>query len=257
MTTRHDGSGMDFEGSEAHLAYRSLILARPEITHFGICRYKTPPPLQERITLTTEEEEIVQKALERREDGVTPFWHAVFATCLSSGLCTDSLLDGALFHNGCEVKSYPVSRLQESTLDQFFGSEERNVGLSSRLDLEGGRVAHLALLDFRCDVSPENTRLLGIVCSHLFGGGFMLIDSGDSYHACGLRLLSSRERVTFLARSVQLAPIVDTVYVGHQLQQSFSSIRLSCGGSRNRTPRVVRVYADSEFRTEGPFHAVQ
>jgi len=234
----------DYLGSsinkESHIFYRDLILNFTDITHFELCRYHSPPPLQKRITINEAEQDLIDKALEIRKDGVTPFWPALFSTCLKEGWVSENVVTAALFHNGPgQIETKSTALLKSNLLTKIIEKDERNVGLSSRLKHKNGSSYHLALLDFRSEVTPQNTKLIKTVCTKLFKGGFVLIDSGDSYHACGLDLLSEEERLDFLAKSLMLAPIIDTAYIGHQLQQPFSSIRISKGGGRNKVPRIV------------------
>lgn len=182
----------------------------------------------------------MQQALERRKDGVTPFWQAIFSVCLVNGRCSRELVRAALFHAGPgEVTAHSVAVLGDQEISAMFGRDEANVALASHLLLKDGTCVHLAMLDFRCDVSDGNSRLVQNVCRELFGHGFVLIDSGDSYHACGVMTLSAEQRVAFLGRALLLAPIVDASYLGHQLQQEFSTIRMSVGGALKHMPTVI------------------
>lgn len=61
--------------------------------------------------------------------------------------------------------------------------------------------------------------MVAAVCRRVMPHGFLLLDSGDSYHACGIALLAGQERPEFLGRSLFFSPIVDSAYVAHQLVQ--------------------------------------
>src|ERR1700730_10937093 len=87
-------------GTPAPAVYRSLMLAHEEIARCTLCRYSSPPSLQQRIKITEYESELIDLALSLRESAMIPFWEAVFAACLKKGMCPTPLLDAALFHNG-------------------------------------------------------------------------------------------------------------------------------------------------------------
>jgi hypothetical protein len=196
------------------------------------------------MVLDARELEIVDKAIELRKDGVTPFWSAVFSICLQFGQCTQGIADGALFHAGPgKVEHLHVSKLREGAFTSYFALDTEQIGLASRILRQDGSVAHLTQLDFRCPISTQNEALLLVICRSLYEGGFVLVDSGHSYHSFGTELVTSEGRVRFLGRALQFSPIVDTAYLGHQLQQSFSTLRISRGGSASRMPRVVAVEA--------------
>lgn len=233
-------SWQQYVGRHAHEAYRALILGTDGATHFHLCRYRSPPSLQERLDGDERAQEVVQQALERRKDGVTPFWQAIFSVCLANSWCSRELVRAALFHAGPgEVTSHSVTVLEEREISAMFGKDEANVALASHLLLTDGTCVHLAMLDFRCDVSESNSLLVQSICRELYEHGFVLIDSGDSYHACGVMTLTAEQRVAFLGRALLLAPIIDASYLGHQLQQEFSSIRVSVGGALRRMPTVI------------------
>jgi len=229
-------------GADAPTAYRDLIIAHPDVVAVTACRYKTPPLLQQRITTTALEQEIIAAALSIRSDAKIPFWEAIFAACLQVGKCSDSLLDAALFHSGPgDFTRISASDLESDGLKAVVAGGQSNVGLASRIELAHAAPHHLALMDFHCAVNMENTEIVAAVCRRLMPHGFLLLDSGDSYHACGIALLAAKERSEFLAKSLFFAPIVDAAYVAHQLLQPMSSIRISTGGSRTKCPEVLFV----------------
>lgn len=233
-------SWQHYVGRHAHEVYRALILGTDGATHFHLCRYRSPPSLQDRLEGNGRAQEVVQQAMERRKDGVTPFWQAIFSVCLANGWCSRELVRAALFHAGPgEVTSHSVAVLEDREISAMLGEDEANVALASHVLLKDGTCVHLAMLDFRCDVSEGNTHLVQNICRELYQHGFVLIDSGDSYHACGVTTLSAEQRVAFLGRALLLAPIIDAAYLGHQLQQEFSTIRVSVGGALKRMPTVI------------------
>lgn len=190
------------------------------------------------------EEELVNAALKIRKDIGMPFWEALFAACLKHHRFTDPLLDAALLHQGTGSESaIPRADVLAGELTELAHKRSggQAVGLLSEVELKSGELRHFVFLDFHCEVSVGNIKLVSGICDRLLPGGYFLLDSGDSYHAWGIQLVSPSERVRLLGRSLFYMPIVDGIYIAHQLMQDASSIRISIGGQRRCAPRVIAV----------------
>ena len=244
-------------GLEAANAYAKILLSHGSVRRVSIYKYSSPPPLQQRMVITPNEQSLIDQALVLRKDTKLPFWNALFAACLQNQSHSPELIEAAFFHNGPgEPVDYDRAAIETGALEALAQSGRRNLGLSSQVH-DDERMWHLPLLDFHCDMSPCNEELAALICWHLMPGGYVLIDSGDSYHACGVRLLSPDERIQMLGRALLAAPIVDGHYIAHQLQQKASSIRISMGGKASRTPVVVRAWAprgssQSQYKVDYP-----
>lgn len=228
-------------GMSAAGAYTRLLLAHGCVQRVAIFRYPSHPPLQQRFRPSGEEQCLIDQALDLRKRASLPFWNALFGACLLAQAHTPGLIDAAFFHNGPgEAVAYDRNALEAGVLEELVRSGATNVGLSSEVRDVEDRIWHLALLDFHCDISPQNESLAALLCSHLMPEGYLLVDSGDSYHACGFGLLTIQGRVRMLGKALLAAPVVDAQYIAHQLQQDASSIRISKGGKASRRPIVVR-----------------
>lgn len=234
----------EFIGKQATEACEELIRVHQWISKVRICHYKAPPSLQQRIEMGRIEEKLVNAALKIRKDVGMPFWEALFAACLKQRRFTNPLLDAALLHQGTgslsEISRADVlkGKLAEMVHQRTDGEA---VGFVSDVEFKSGERRHFIFLDFHCEVSKDNTKLVSAVCNRLLPGGYLLLDSGDSYHAWGIQLVSSSERIRLLGRSLFFMPIVDGIYIAHQLNQDLSSIRISVGGQRRCAPRVIAV----------------
>lgn len=228
-------------GLAAADAYTKIILSHGSVRRVSVYQYSSPPTLQQRIAITPNEQLLIDQALVLRKDTKLPFWNALFAACLQSQTHSSELIGAAFFHNGPGVPvAYDRIAIETGALEELAQSGQRNLGLSSLVHDDQGHAWHLPLLDFHCDISSQNEELAALICSHVMPGGYILIDSGDSYHACGTSLLSPGERIQMLGKALLAAPVVDGHYIAHQLQQEASSIRISKGGKASRSPVVVR-----------------
>ncbi|MEW6684482.1 MAG: hypothetical protein AB1451_16425 [Nitrospirota bacterium] len=227
-------------GKSAAVAYRVILLAQETVKGCTVFKYISPPPLQERVALTDFEKEIVEQALLIRENTKLPFWEAVFSACIRKGQCTDALLKATFFHNG-QGLAVVCGRddLESGVLERLVEGDSANVSLGSEILDRQNESRHLMFLDFHCEVSEGNTRIVHQVCQNLMPEGFLVLDSGDSYHASTIKLVTPKERISMLGKALLASPIVDTTYIGHQLQQESSSIRISKGGKAKRYPVVI------------------
>lgn len=232
-----------YVGMSSADAYTQILLMHRHVQRAAVFRYHSPPPLQRRIQLTSDEQSLVDRAISLRKSTHLPFWHALFATFLQGESHTDQLIEAAFYHNGPgEVVGYDRNEVEAGALIELAQRGEKNLGLSSWVSDADGRVWHLPLLDFHCEISPSNELLAARVCSRLMPEGYLLIDSGDSYHACGLELHTPEQRVHMLGMALLAMPAVDGHYIAHQLLQDVSSIRISKGGKASREPCVVRAW---------------
>jgi hypothetical protein len=109
--------------------------------------------------------------------------------------------------------------------------------------LEDGTVAHLPMMDFRSAVKSTSTDFIERLLKVMGQGHGFILDSGNSYHFYGTRLLGESEWVTFLATSLLFAPFVDSRYVAHRLRAGRCNLRLRRSGSlKPADPVVVRTF---------------
>lgn len=227
-------------GLHAPQAYRELLLNWMEVEAIDIFEYENPPRMQDRIAIHEAERGLIERANAMRLGTGVPFWEALFATCAVTGECTDSIVAAAFFHNGQGMQRC-ISRdqIREGVLEHAIKSANRVVAMGSRVLGKEGLIGHLNFLDFHCPVSEQNLELVRRVCRQLMASGFVLLDSGGSYHACSVSIVSDEERMRTLASAILVSPVVDARYVAHQLLQDSSSLRISSGGSLDKIPVVV------------------
>lgn len=227
-------------GQQAPKAYRCLLLADQNISVCKVLKYETPPSLQKRVEIKEFEETIIQQALVIRENIKIPFWEAVFSACVISGKCSKALLE-ATFYRNKQGESYEFNRkdIESGILEDMTRDNASNLGLCSKVFGVDGRDYNFSFLDFHCDVIDSNKKIVHDVCRHLMPQGFVVLDSGDSYHASSIYLMSNEERIYTLGKAIRVSPIIDSIYIAHQLQQDFSSIRISLGGKAKKIPIVV------------------
>ncbi len=226
-------------------AFEKVVSCNEMIEKVIISFYKAPPNVQERIKMSTFEVKIINEALKTRKEMGIPFWESIFLTCLKKGQSNNALFDAALYHQGSgEDLEITRDKILKHELSKLLKrNSQYSIGLKSKVEIKSGEYRHLNFLDFHCEVSNTNAEIAIRICDRLISGGYVLLDSGDSYHAWGVQLVQHEERIRLLGRALFFMPIIDGFYIAHQLVQDSSSIRISGGGKRKRIPQVIAVHA--------------
>ena len=131
----------------------------------------------------------------------------------------------------------------ERACSRFPVDGESSLTFLSEVLRKDGTIAHVPMLDFHAFKSPANLRIVEVIAQRLLPEGSILLDSGESYHLYGTKLLSEENFRLFLARALLFAPIVDRAYVAHQLIEGRCALRLSPGGGKITVPVVVAAFS--------------
>jgi hypothetical protein len=190
---------------------------------------------------------IVAEALHLRKEYKIPFWEAVLLLARrDNSQALNLVLDAAIHH---QPMSDAVERIDLSTGGQFSGrlreitdgvDERHIVALSSRVMTGSSQPsAHLQILDFRIRPSEENERLARDILKRVGVEG-ILLNSGNSYHFYGHRIMSSDAEMSgFLGKASLFAPFVDQRWIAHQMIEGACALRISRGKSFSRPPVFV------------------
>jgi hypothetical protein len=204
--------------------------------------YRHPPLLQQRLTLSSDECEILGKAMVLRKKSCLPFWEALMLSCFGEPRDFRRLLREAAFHQSHKASLQRITRHEvlAGHLGHLINSQPigHHLSFSSRIELAGIGLGQLPLMDFHCPESAENDRLVSEVCGQLFRHAALIFSSGESYHALGLEPMDEQAFPVFLTRSLLFAPIVDARYVAHQLLEGACALRLSSSTEKPNQPRL-------------------
>lgn len=229
-------------GVAASVAYRYLVEALPEISAVKLVSYADPPSLQDRLALTPEQAVVVARARALKREHAIPFWDGLLSAIADSLGPSRELLSAATFHQSFAAEPIIVSRdavragVIEATV---FDAAPKQIGFLSEVVLNDERLAHVPMLDFQRPCSPASLPLVTDVARILFGSSGIILESGNSYHAVGLRLMSDAELRRMLAQALMFGAIVDRRYVGHQLIEGRCCLRLSKRAPSGSEPRVA------------------
>lgn len=231
-------------GSNASDLYRAIVRANIDVKEVFWTTLAVPKTVQQRIAFSPELFPTIELADELRRNTGLPFWESLFIESLRQGHIDERLLDAALFHQKTtsNLRRFPRNEVLAGCLKDLQATPvdgQMNVFMS-RVDIGFGEEAHIPMLDFRCEVSSENLRVVQQISSRLFVGDVAILNSGKSYHAVGLKLVCWDELHDLLMKSLMFSPIVDRAYVAHQLLERQCCLRISAKSS-NQPPPILEI----------------
>lgn len=89
-----------------------------------------------------------------------------------------------------------------------------------------GTTRHIPMIDFHIPSSSSNLHVVEDVCDALGMKQGYIVDSGASFHFIGDRLLTQEELMRLLIDALLFCPIVDGVWISHQLRERSCSLRI-------------------------------
>ncbi len=118
--------------------------------------------------------------------------------------------------------------------------DEKYCGIISPVMLASGKEAQMMLIDFSCDKSAEKeAEVTAFLKKNKFAPGYIL-DSGNSYHFYGRRVLESGSWRDFMAKCGR-SRLVDSDWIRLHIDEDYSLLRISSGLSKPNRPRVIRL----------------
>jgi hypothetical protein len=241
--------GADFVGLAASRAVALLLSSISGIEEVYLAESRPLPHLQKRFDLSPTERTVFDRAIEERSRTGLPFWDAALLQLANEPRAL-RLLDAALAHVSFRGQEQTLSWLSavsgglERACDGFDAASEANLTLLSEVRCSDGSFRQLPMVDFHAlSAVPNQRRVVEAVVERLFPDGAVLLESGESYHAYGTRLLSHGDFHLFLGRALLCAPIVDRAYLAHQWIEGRCALRLTAGGGKSRVPKVVALVA--------------
>ena len=121
--------------------------------------------------------------------------------------------------------------------------DEQALAIRSRCQRVDGRWQQIPMMDFACDVRPRHLDLLKEVFANeewrrKYCPG-VILQSGNSYHFYGFKLLTQVQWVEFLGRCLLLSPYCDSRFIAHCLVAGACQLRISVDSTRHEPPHVV------------------
>lgn len=154
---------------------------------------------------------------------------------------------GAISNNKrLEILHIPSVRFNQKTLSTVSRNMRLGweLGLISHVHTLAGKSYHIPQIDFICNKSSHNTKQIKKCLKSIADvKPKWLVDSGNSYHCYGEKLLTEKQWKDFLGRCLLCntsgeKPLVDTRWIGHSIIQNFTNLRI-LGSLTHKKPRIV------------------
>jgi hypothetical protein len=191
--------------------------------------------VQSAIESNAKDQAQIELALAIREEHKFSFWDSLCSVFIDRENYSKRLLKKVFHHN----YNYEVNSVTSfDFLDGFLpGKKTQKYAISSKVIMSDGRVCHVPLIDFHCQVSAPNQRLVQDVLNTLDIGPGLLLDSGNSYHFIGMNLIEMDMFGCFIGKLIMFNPIIDKSWAAHQLIEGYCALRVT--EKNGRVPEVV------------------
>ena len=220
-----------------------IARTNPAIETFQFATLEFAPPLDMRAQLSIADETVITKALEYRSALHLPFWDGAMLAAAFSTEPPKGLFSAATYHQHLPNSLHTVSAsdLSISRLSEMCDNATKHgqlLAITSLVTLNDASHKHLALLDFHTPFSNQATTIVKEVVRALGLSG-KLLKSGKSYHFYGNSLISTESLVPFLAKALLFEPIIDRVWIAHQLMERRAALRISPRTEYGGVPTTV------------------
>lgn len=205
------------------------------ISAVNIVKLKSAPKIQDVCdNWSINEERLFQKAVEMRSHSKIPFWSSLMIANLDNkNWSKDCILAANRHNNTININISPDQfRLKATEFEQGF------YGINSEVVFCDGSKSHIPMIDFHIAKSKINEEIVCAVCSSLLPEGGFIIDSGNSYHFIGKKLVTENQLLNLLAKSILFTPIVDEIWVAHQIIERSCTLRV--GYKNGVLPTVIK-----------------
>lgn len=113
------------------------------------------------------------------------------------------------------------------------------LAVTSKVKIRGHKYLHVPMMDFRCDISTHNVKLLTEMLPEIGLREGFILQSGRSYHFYGRNLMSRSCWRILMGKCLLMRNFVDERYVGHQLVDGYCVLRLSASRLKPIVPTLV------------------
>lgn len=202
---------------------------------FTFHSYPPQTLIQDRIAeWGKKEQNMFDFAMKMRNKYHVPFWDGIMLSTFENQDVSEKVMFQTLLHN----RKHDLRSLRVDDLEKLILLPLDCMALSSVVELVGGSIGHLPMLDFHIPVSESNLRVVEMVCRLLKLNAGWIIESGESYHFIGMHPVDWKNVQQMLCRAIMFSPIVDRAWVSHQLLEQSCSLRI--GRKHGLLPVVIK-----------------
>jgi hypothetical protein len=221
-----------------------ILRSLPHDSITTLAELKVSPANENRLRHLESIQPLVTEALKLRAEYKVPFWMATMFVAQKRNLqIPEELYAAASFHlpmSSVQTFEIPVRSLDRQSLrDRTINLKPGTIlTISSKIKSGDGSIMHIPMLDFRIASSDASLPSAKAAIRQLGLDGWIL-NSGQSYHFYGARMLSVEEFHQFLYKALFFTPIIDYRWIAHQLIEDAAALRISAGSDVQTTPSLV------------------
>lgn len=163
-----------------------------------------------------------------------------------SNILFRTFFDRVIYHSPPEREEEIWLERREITLEYLSQMLERlgrkrALAIASNVKIfSADNMLHIPMMDFDCEVSPENLERIQEFLRRIKQKGVILL-SGRSYHYYGIGLLSKEDWLVFLGKCLLFTDYAESRYIGHRLIDSCAYLRISKNEIRPNIPKVIAI----------------
>lgn len=200
------------------------------IEQYRLVKFPEWKQLQDFLPYNSDTKELLDEALGLVQKVRMPFWDAVLLIA-TRHKSVDDVIKNADHHNPITDELW----IESDTISSFVLDD--NIGINSMVRMADGFYLHIPMIDFHLPVSEKNTETVIKICKLLGFEEGGVINSGNSYHFMGHKLVSESKLIDILARSLLYGPITDTRWIAHQILERSCTLRI--GKKNGLLPQVI------------------
>jgi len=214
---------------------QSICHDNPQIAFLLFYPLSKQQLLQSRIQIGEKEKLQYIQALSIREKYHLPFWDSIMLTMFNNHNFSSSIMNAAMLHNKLQspIKIEVNTKLKEK-LDRL---RIQSFGWNSLIELKNGKTQHIPMFDFHIPVSPTNTNVVRNVLEQLGLTTGYILNSGESYHYIHNKPIDYNDFKIILIQSLFFSPIIDRLWVAHQLLNESAMLRI--GMKHGKYPTTI------------------
>ena len=220
-----------------------LVGSHAEIEQVHLARFESVVPLRERARFSPSDLVILGRARRSSRRSSTPFPESLLGSVIQEEKVPDSLLNAVLFHRSVGPAKFGVKAEELTTTMLHEMAKGLGPGamltMCSEVRLKGDEVKHVPMLDFSCPRSARNLSVVSKISDLLNIGPSFVVETENSYHCYGSQLLTWAEYCKVLSRATLLSPVVDRIWVAHQIVDSCAALRITSHASQGGFLKVV------------------
>jgi hypothetical protein len=160
------------------------------------------------------------------------------AIASDSSSSVDILIDEMLKHSNQNHASIPIKLENIQSVLSLFSGKSEAIGLVSPINEMGDKAKHIPMLDFKCEVSDRNSKIIETFLKKINQPGYLL-NSGNSYHFYGKQLMNKEEWLKLNYQALLMVPYVDQRYIAHRLLSGFSVLRINKTENKPTVPFLI------------------